>query len=511
MQDLDLIYILFVPQNPSQPSSDSIEVVILTPSSLSDPLPMQESIEESDYNELSDSEAISIDEGGPLVPSYDETCIYCEWEKAGGREGTGTPCPSHHNESTRDNFNENTPDIFPRRSPIGDFLECRGSSPYDMCSDHPGRCLPQELPLLLFRWWNKNSHGLNTRTLLMAAAFANAESPVERVTLEGMGREDFLLAFKNHVTRERVDSPFISTFKSPLAPIHRAVHHQDGAVISVIDPSKLKTNVFKAVPLAKMTNTTLRNWKGFGEYEVWEKIEGPAIVCTFDICTLMNIADANPVIGGFLQLPIIHGYGACSNALHVRLKSILKSHHDHDMALSRLMELLEVSEQYRASMCHCFKKSWFENTIENWTQGELEASRSVSPRNEVYVHPVDIPVLPYPLPFTPPERYRRSVSEKSYKPPRRDEDTEGESSEEEKGSQSPAARCPRHDTPSSGFSVQDDSDDEDAYRKFNAKKFRAHPPIPIDFAGRGEIEKTPDVSDMETVNEWPSEGEHYQV
>ncbi|KAJ5988710.1 hypothetical protein N7481_003920 [Penicillium waksmanii] len=482
--------------NPSQPSSDSVEVVILTPNSLSDPLPMQESIEESDYNELSDAEATSIDECDPLVPSYDKTCIWCEWEKAEAKEYTGTPCPSHHNESTGVNFNENTPDLFPRNSQMRDFLGSRASFPYGKCSDRPGRCLPQELPPLLFRWWNKNSHGLNTRTLLMAAAFAKAESPVERVMLEGMGREDFLLAFKNHVTKARVDSPFISLFKSPLSPIHRAVRHQDGAVISVIDPSKLERDV---------------NWKGFGEYEVWEKIEGPAIVCTFDIRTLMNIDHDNPVIGGFLQLLIIRGYDSGSNALHVRLKSILKSHHDHDMALSRLMELLEVPEQYRASMCHCFKKSWFENTIENWTQGELEASRSVSPRNEVYIHPVDIPVLSYPLPFTPPERYRRSVSEKSYKPPRRDEETEGESSEEEKSSQSPAARCPRHDTPSSGYSVRDESDDEDAYRKFNAKQFRAHPPIPINFAGRDEIEQTPDVSDMEMVNEWPSEGEHYQV
>ncbi|KAJ5386803.1 hypothetical protein N7509_009344 [Penicillium cosmopolitanum] len=340
-----------------------------------------------------------------------------------------------------------------------------------MYSDRPGRCLPQELPPLLFRWWNKNSHGLNTRTLLMAGAFAKAESPVERVMLEGMGREDFLLAFKNHVTRERVDSPFISTFKSPLAPIHRAVRHQDGAVICVIDPSKLETNVFKAVPLVEMTNTTLRSWKGFGEYEVWEKIEGPAIVCTFDIGTLMSIDHDSPVIGGFLQLPIICGYGTCSNALHVRLKSILKSHHDHDMALSRLMELLEVPEQYRASMCHCFKK------LKTGHRKNLKYL-------EVYLHGTKCT---------------------------RDEDTEGESSEEEKGSQSPAARCPRHDTPSSGFSVQDDSDDEDAYRKFNAKQFRAHPPIPIDLAGRDEIEKTPNVSDMETVNDWPSEGEDYQV
>ncbi|KAJ5750463.1 hypothetical protein N7533_007491 [Penicillium manginii] len=387
--------------------------------------------------------------------------------------------------------------------------------------DRPGQCLPQELPPLLFRWWNRNSHGLNTRSLLMAAAFAKAESPAERVMLESIGREDFLLAFKNHVTRVHVDTPFISTFKSPLAPIHRAIRHQEGAVISVIDPSKLETGLFKAFPLVEMTGTALRKWKGFGEYEVWEKIEGPAIVCTFNILTLARIVQDNPVIKEFVQLQIIHSYRRCSNALHARLKSTLRSHHNHDMALSQLMELLEVPKQYRAEMCKSFKESWLENDVMDQTEREL--SRSPSPRNDVYVHPVDIPVLPYPLPLTPLPRYRSSHSEKSYKPPRYDEDTEGESSEEEEGSQSPTARCPRQDTPSDGFSVQDesDSDDDDAYRRFNARQFRAHPPIPINFARREEIEETPELSDMETVNEWqsegeqvnewPSEGEHYQV
>ena len=404
-------------------------------------------------------------------------------------------------------------------------------SPYESTLwDRPGQCSSQNIPPLLFRWWNVNSQGTNTRTFFIAGAFSELKSPEEGLKLEQMGREDFLLAFRNHVLRVHVKSPFISTFKSPLAPIHRALRYQDSAVVSVIDPSKLETSLFKATPLAKITETDYSKWSGMGEYEVWESIPSAAIVCTFDINTLLMIAHDNPLIGGFLQLPLIHNSKYCSAPMYIQLARKLESHHEHDTALSRLMALLNVPPEYRRQMCNCFKESWLTGFRFNFEVPE-DGSRIEYPYVELPHWSNDMPTYPLPisfacevdmpefqLPITPAARLQRMESEKSYRPPSDGDDSDWISSEEEgQGSQSPEARCPRQDTSSSVFSVQDHSDSDAPRRQTSPptsltngeSRFKSKPPIPISFAGRQNIQKTPEVSETEMGDTWPSDGENY--
>jgi len=474
-----------------------------------------------------------------LVLSHGKRCIWCAWEmderemnekkldereredreKEVSEENQCMGSLSHFNnaESTRAEFDENTSNrgIWSNQgneSPVRQF----GSFYESKLWDRPGQCSSRDAPPLLFRWWNVNSQGINTRPFFIAGAFSNFKSPEEGLKLESMGREDFLLAFRNHVTRAPVKSPFISTFRSPFAPIHRALRYQDGAVISVIDPSKLETSLFKATPLVELTNTALKYWFAWGEYVVWESIPSAAIICTFNINTLLNIAEVNPTIGSFLQLPLIHGSKYCDRFLYERIARKLRSHHEHDAALSRLMELLNVPPEYRLRMCRCFKESWLTGCRYLDCEATVDRLRSEPPEDEVYVWPNDMPT--YPLPFTPGNRAPTIESEISYHPPMAEEDSDWESSEEERqGSQSPDVRCPRRDTSSSGYSVCNDSDSDVPRRQASPPTspihgnliFKSKPPIPISFAGRQNFQKTPEVSETEMGDTWPSDGENY--
>lgn len=487
---------------------------------------MQETIEVNpeDSSNIEDDSMNGDFPHQPLVLSHDKKCIWCEWERTQNKEQMETPslpilgdtAPVNFEEpATKVTYREPATELNYRNSHISESPDLPTSPLRHIGSPHRPSRSSQELPPLLFRWWNKNSHGVNTRTYFQAGAFEAAHSTAELSKLEGMDRQDFLLAFKNHVNRAPVPSPFISTFQSPLAPIHRALRYQDGAAVSVIDPSKLTTEVFKASPLVEITNTALENWKGFGEYEVWKEIPPSAIVCTFSISELIQVAKNNLVIYDFLQIHLIHSARYCTRFLYSKLADALKSHRKKDTALKRLMELFEVPQDYRDLMCRCFKKAWLAGTPGQEYEEPEDGPRSDLSENDKNVYPIDMPV--YPLPFTPLNRLRRDSSELSYIPPKNDvdSDSDSDSSEEKKDSQSPEARCPRRDTPSSGYSVRDDSDSDD-YPPFVRKKIKLtskiplSQPIPLNFAGRVDPQKTPEVSDTDTNNEWPSDGEDYQ-
>ncbi|KAJ5103258.1 hypothetical protein N7532_003787 [Penicillium argentinense] len=143
-----------------------------------------------------------------------------------------------------------------------------------------------------------------------------------------MGEEEFLEAFKRHVLRDSVPSPFVSTLSSLLTPIHRALHRQDGASVAVIDSSKLSVEkkLYKAVRLVELTNTSLKNWKGYGEYEVWEETNPSSIVCSFSITSLMETGERDADIGRFLQIPMIRSKRYCTRFLRSKLAQNIKSY-----------------------------------------------------------------------------------------------------------------------------------------------------------------------------------------
>ncbi|EHA24266.1 hypothetical protein ASPNIDRAFT_131421, partial [Aspergillus niger ATCC 1015] len=175
---------------------------------------------------------------------------------------------------------------------------------------NPPRSRPRwtdEVPPVIYRWSNIDSQGVNSKTLLLAGLFADGR---QIFMPEDICQEEFTGYFLNHVHIEKTPSPFISTFCSMLAPIHRALWNKEGAIISIIDTKKLDTKVYPAIKLFREQNLRIRGYDGRGEFLVWGKIPSAAIICAVKISTIQQLADEHVEIGQFLQLEnlISHQY-----------------------------------------------------------------------------------------------------------------------------------------------------------------------------------------------------------
>lgn len=326
----------------------------------------------------------------------------------------------------------------------------------------PGACSAEDLPPLLFRWSNADSQGINSRTGYHAGLFAKADS--QNIDLAQLTQEEYLGFFKNHVTKAKVSSPFISTFTLPLSPVHRALHHQKGAIITIIDTSKLHTMVVKASTLVPLTQTETKRWKGYGEYLIWREIPEAAIACVFTINHLEWIANKFPDIKEFLLLELIRSRTFSGMYLYCELARRLKDTRNHCLTLERLATLLNVPAEYRALVINRFEVAWTGRFGEN-LNFELAEDR---PSDEAMDIEDNIEMANEEI-WTR-HRFEYKGEEQSgastYAPSRSDLDHSSESEEqpqEENGSASPEALARRRDTPSPPFSTRDSPDDDEPW------------------------------------------------
>lgn len=345
-------------------------------------------------------------------------------------------------------------------------------------------------PPVLYRWSNINSQGINGPDHMVAGMFLS-ENPFPPKALP---EQYFLGMFKSHVTKAPVPTPFISTFQSPLAPIHRSLHNGQGAKVSIIDMSKLSTAVFKAAPLVEHTNTGLPNWKGYGEYLIWHEVPASAIACSFTIKNLEDIASAFTDIGQFLQLHLIKKRHHCTRFLYSDLATgIPKSQDGHITTLERLTTLLGVPDTIKEQVIEDLRHAW---TKKFWgLHFEMPEDRVVHPPNPEYefeLHGSAELLLNSQTGQRQPSR-GRSLSHSSYRPSVIDADgsSSGGASDPPtiRSSEEPEAKCPRRDTPSDGYSVCDDSSEEDWHRP----------------AANDDFETMEEDQDEDT--DWPSDGE----
>lgn len=73
-------------------------------------------------------------------------------------------------------------------------------------------------------------------------------------------------------------------------------------MVSIIDTRKLTGPVYFAKSLVQQNKIRIRGYNGVGEYLIWGEIQTPAIICSFKITTLIQIAHKNEDIGRILQL-----------------------------------------------------------------------------------------------------------------------------------------------------------------------------------------------------------------
>ncbi|KAJ5748603.1 uncharacterized protein N7511_010299 [Penicillium nucicola] len=265
-----------------------------------------------------------------------------------------------------------------------DESQHRDDNPQNLDPAHPS---VDSIPPLLFRWWNIDSQGTNSKLEVVAGLFCIRET----FDPEVITATEFEAFFKAHVTKQELASPFISTFSFPLAPFHRALINQKGAKVSIIDTSKVKARIFYAYPLAVRTRTFTFSWKGYAEYLVWGQIPAEAIVSTLDIETVQLIAQLNRDVNRLLQPQLIQAMPRCNQ----KLRDILATRHKWQssfkcgLTLRKLLVYLQVPqthwEKIAPKFAHCWgwkyvgeKREFMEGALSGnpFSQEELSDSES---------------------------------------------------------------------------------------------------------------------------------------
>lgn len=216
-----------------------------------------------------------------------------------------------------------------------------------------------QLPPLLYRWWNVRSQGLNLENVFVAGMFASLFKGY--FAPDAIAEDEFNRLFESHIRRRKdFPSPFISTFMSLLAPVHRGLRGKGGATIAIFDTRKLRSKVYSAREFVREQKLKIgRMYNGAGEYAVWGRINNDAIICSFTVATLARIADEHPDINRFLQLDLITTHTHNRMALH---KAMTKNAISLDMkagaTVGKLLSLLDVPQEFCREISRGMAYSW---------------------------------------------------------------------------------------------------------------------------------------------------------
>ncbi|KAH1335438.1 hypothetical protein KXV89_005029 [Aspergillus fumigatus] len=132
-------------------------------------------------------------------------------------------------------------------------------------------------------------------------------------------------------------------------------------MVSIIDTRKLTGPVYFAKSLVQQNKIRIRGYNGVGEYLIWGEIQTPAIICSFKITTLIQIAHKNEDIGRILQLDKI----ASCKRVRGKLRTVLSNEtdsmnldHASGVSLGKLLRLINVPQAYYQMVGEGILKSW---------------------------------------------------------------------------------------------------------------------------------------------------------
>lgn len=216
-----------------------------------------------------------------------------------------------------------------------------------------------KIPPILYRWYDCDSQGINSEHGLVSGLFRVSRffGP------DKISNLDFETYFRNHVSKKKTLSPFISFFRSPLAPLHRAMQsaQHTTATLVVIDTKYLDSKVFSAHRLAKhYVGTFTYSWRGLGEFEVWGRVPAKAIVFISKISTIENLALASRHrdINRLLQLSLIRDSFQCNNVLRDKLAAKRKSPYKSGRTFGKFLTLLQFPRLHWEPAAHQFMQCW---------------------------------------------------------------------------------------------------------------------------------------------------------
>ncbi|GLB13939.1 hypothetical protein AtubIFM61612_001352 [Aspergillus tubingensis] len=192
-----------------------------------------------------------------------------------------------------------------------------------------------EVPPVIYRWSNVDSQGVNSKMLFLAGLFADGR---QFFTPGDISKEEFINYFSRHVHIDKTPSPFISTFRSMLSPVHRALWNKEGAIISIIDTHKLDTDVYPAIKLFREQNLRIRGYDGRGEF---------------------LLADEHVEIGQFLQLDKLASHKYNRKQLHGELaRDAGKLDRTSGYAIGKFLNSINLSFEFSREVSEGLFHSW---------------------------------------------------------------------------------------------------------------------------------------------------------
>ncbi|RAH52525.1 hypothetical protein BO85DRAFT_431185 [Aspergillus piperis CBS 112811] len=192
-----------------------------------------------------------------------------------------------------------------------------------------------EVPPVIYRWSNIDSQGVNSKMLFLAGLFADGR---QFFTPGDISQEEFINYFSRHVHIDKTPSPFISTFRSMLSPVHRALWNKEGAIISIIDTHKLDTDVYPAIKLFREQNLRIRGYDGRGEF---------------------LLADEHAEIGQFLQLDKLASHKYNRKQLHGELaRDAGKLDHTSGYAIGKFLNSINLPFEFSREVSEGLFHSW---------------------------------------------------------------------------------------------------------------------------------------------------------
>lgn len=163
--------------------------------------------------------------------------------------------------------------------------------------DIPDSELHPPLSGLMFRWWNNDSHGVNSASYFVAGLFRHNNIPSEPPS-----RDDLpWTAFESHINQHPVATPFVSVTNQAVRVLRIAMLERlakedgqqkaDPGHVTVLNASALDPRtVFHAKPMFDAARRKWRPWTEgvfrYGsshEFLIWHEIPASAIVHTFSM------------------------------------------------------------------------------------------------------------------------------------------------------------------------------------------------------------------------------------
>jgi hypothetical protein len=276
----------------------------------------------------------------PVVTSHGKTCLWCD------HEGMTEPPKEYEEHEHPDEEHEHQDE-----DNVEDPDYHQGSEPDDPQLEG----LPvDQIPPLLYRCYDSGSQGVNSRQGFLSGLFASGVC----FKRKQINDEKFEEHFRNHVSPKKILTPFISTFRSPLAPLQRASRSLKIGTIAVIDTKKIRTEVFYAHPIAKYTRSFTFSWRGKGEFLIWGQVPGEAVIFTINFSTLERVAISYRDINRLLQLSILRSTVRCNKRLRDHLAAKRKSPYRSGRAFGKLLSLVKFPTLHWEHAAHWFTNCW---------------------------------------------------------------------------------------------------------------------------------------------------------